>query len=88
MALRDVLDEAGISQADLARGLDLNPAFISRLARGECGASMATVRSLLAFLSAQLGRQVTYEEAFGGDDPPALDQGEAGDTSIEIEAAE
>lgn len=61
-----------VSQADLARGIDRSSAFVSQLVNGETGASKETIDSILSFLSARLGRPVTYEELFGPSTAAAL----------------
>lgn len=62
--LRTFLEAHGISQADLARGVDRGESFISRLVSGETTASQETINRLISFLTLKLGRTVTYEELF------------------------
>lgn len=63
--LETLLVEQGIEQRELAKGINRSDALISRIVRGECGASQDTINAVLAFLSGRLGRTVTYEETFG-----------------------
>lgn len=65
MKLRDVLQRSGISQQQLAEGIGRSQAHISQLLSGKSQASQAVIDGILAFLSKRLGRDVTYEEAFG-----------------------
>lgn len=64
-ALGSLLDSEGLTQREVAAGVGVDESFISRLVRGETGASQSTINAALRFLSVRLGRQVTYEEAFG-----------------------
>lgn len=66
--LKRFLAANGISQADVARGIQRTTAYISFLANGDTGASQETISLLLAFLSRELGRQVAYEELFPAED--------------------
>ena len=63
--LSGLLKRNRLSQAELARGIGRSSAFISQLIHGKTGASQETVADILRFLSARLGRRVTYEGAFG-----------------------
>lgn len=69
MKLRHLLREGGITQAEVARGIRRTDGYVSLLVNGETGASQATIKALLAFLSRRLGRAVTYEELFGPSAP-------------------
>lgn len=60
------LSANGLTQREVAVGVEVNESFISRLARGETGAAQATINAILDFLSSRLGRPVSYEEAFRG----------------------
>jgi transcriptional regulator with XRE-family HTH domain len=62
--LKTLIEELGLSQAELARGIGRSEAFVSRLLSGETGASQGTIAGLLAFLSERTGRRVTYEQLF------------------------
>jgi transcriptional regulator with XRE-family HTH domain len=64
MALKKLLTDNNVSQADFARGIDRSTAFVAMLVNGGTGASQDTIERALAFLSQRLGRKVTYEEAF------------------------
>lgn len=61
--LKTLLDDNGIQQVELARGIGRTKAFVSRFISGGTGASQETIDAILAFLSKRLKRKVTYEEA-------------------------
>ena len=63
--LKMLMDEFGVSQAEMARAIERSEAMVSRLVRGETAPSMETVGRILAFLAERSGRKVTFEEAFG-----------------------
>lgn len=63
--LKLLLQEHGITQADLARGIERSEPFVSMLISRSTSPSMETVGRVLAFLSERLGRKVAFEEAFG-----------------------
>lgn len=71
MRLLAVLERDGITQSELARGAGRSVALISRIVREEVDPSRDTIDAILAFLTARLGRPVTYEECFGA--PAAAD---------------
>ena len=60
-----LLTASQVSQRELARGTARSEALVSRIVNGGSGASQATITAILAFLTARLGRPVTYEELFG-----------------------
>lgn len=65
MKLKQMLDRAGISQRDLAKGIGRSDAYVSMLISGDVGASQETIDAVLSYLSARLHKRVTYEMAFG-----------------------
>jgi transcriptional regulator with XRE-family HTH domain len=71
VALRDLLQEAGLSQRELAAGIGKSDALVSRLVSGEATPSKETIDKTLYFLSGRLGRPVTYEELFGAPESAA-----------------
>lgn len=69
MSLKRLLVEHGIQQRELAAAVGLSEASISRIVRGDRALlpRKTTLDAILAWLTARLGRPVTYEETFGGD---------------------
>lgn len=63
--LAGFLESNGIAQTELAKGIGRSDALVSRVARGEAGASQDTIDAVLSWLTSRLGRTVTYEETFG-----------------------
>ena len=64
--IQDALERAGVTQAELANHLDVDPSTLSnkltgrrRWTAGDCGA-------VLAFLRGR-GQEVTFEQLFGGE---------------------
>lgn len=60
--LRDLLHAEGISQAELAAGIDKSESFVSLILSGDSHPSQQTIDDTLSFLCLRLGRKVTYEE--------------------------
>jgi transcriptional regulator with XRE-family HTH domain len=59
------LDKAGISQADVAAALSVDPSSISKKISSERPWKLDEIRALLALLAQRTDRAVTYEEVFG-----------------------
>ncbi len=62
--LGQFLHDNGITQAQLAIGIEKTDSFVSLLVSGKSHPSQETVNALLAFLCAELKRPVKYEELF------------------------
>jgi hypothetical protein len=62
------LDETGISRAEVAEWLRLDPSTVSRKVLGNRAWKGRDIREFLSRASERLGRPVTYEEAFGTPD--------------------
>jgi len=63
--LKRLLQSAKIAQGEFAKAIGRSDSFVSQLLAGGAGASKETIDATLAFLTARLGRPVTYEETFG-----------------------
>jgi predicted transcriptional regulator len=62
--LATFLRRMGVSQAELARGIERSRNLVSRLCLGTAKPSKDTIDAILAFLSKHLVRRVTYEQVF------------------------
>lgn len=66
MPLRTFLDAQKVMQAEIVRQLGWDSAKVNRLVNDpEANPTRETIDAILGALSEILGRQVTYEEAFG-----------------------
>lgn len=64
MPLRELLAEAGITQAAMAEASGIHAATVDRLSNGHNQPNLATARAICAVLTERLGRVVTVDEAF------------------------
>jgi predicted transcriptional regulator len=62
--LAGFLDENGITKAEVAQALSLDPSAVSRKVTGSRHWKLVEVQALLAFLTERLARPVTYELLF------------------------
>jgi transcriptional regulator with XRE-family HTH domain len=65
--INTLMDEAGLSQADVAVLLRRDPSTVSRKLSGERPITIAEANEILDVLSQRLGRRITFEESFGAD---------------------
>lgn len=63
--LKELRDDAGLSQAELADACGLDPSFVSLLERGLRNATIYKAMAIAAVLSKKLERNVTVAEVFG-----------------------
>lgn len=60
-----LLQQAGLTQAELGQSLGVTQSAVSRKLSGERAWSQRDVGAVLVLLSRRLGRKVTYEMVFG-----------------------
>ncbi|MFW2396573.1 helix-turn-helix domain-containing protein [Burkholderia pseudomallei] len=63
-AIASIRKSLGLSQAALAKGLDLGQSAISQFERGECEPTVAVARRLIQFAKSH-GVIVTFETIYG-----------------------
>ncbi len=63
--LGEFLRANAITQSELADGIGMTEAHVSKIVLGKGHASQQTIDAVLAFLCSHLGRAVTYEELAG-----------------------
>jgi transcriptional regulator with XRE-family HTH domain len=63
------LDANGVTQTEVAQALGVEPPTISRKLGGIRPWRLAEIQQLLAFLTQRLGRQVSYDELLGAEEP-------------------
>lgn len=68
MAIAQFIEAHGVGQEALAQVLGVTPSAVSRKLNGLRRWTREDIDQVLAFLSRHLGRPVTYEETFRGDD--------------------
>lgn len=73
-AIASIRKSLGLSQAALAKGLDLGQSAISQFERGECEPTVAVARRLIKFAK-EHGLEVTFETIYGesGVEPASSD---------------
>ncbi|KVP76895.1 hypothetical protein WJ94_15905 [Burkholderia ubonensis] len=71
-AIATIRKSLGLSQAALAKGLDLGQSAISQFERGECEPTPVVARRLIQFAK-ERGLAVSFEMIYGDAELPPLD---------------